>query len=338
MTRVAVIGARRHRQGIGEFVSRAFLSAGAELCAVVGTREETVAQACDSLREFGARDLLGFTDLEAAIHTTRPDVVAICSPFPCHRSALEIVAKHACHCLCEKPMWWNDGESDRAAVTEQLVDNFIARDRYLALITQWPQTLGDFYRLYPELEGEPVCEFDMQLGPTSRGFQMVLDAASHPLSMLQALLGEGDIEDASAEYSSADGRSLCLTFSYSHSAGSTTVRCQLETCEKPPRPASYALNKRWVHRSVELPDYRLFLEGVGEKRKRIPIEDPLDALVVEFVGKVESFGPSGTAGAVTPKDSVERRHLVQGVRGLEVLVTAAREAEERQVVQVSVGD
>ena len=49
MQRVVVIGARRRRQGIGEFVAQYFAECGAEICGLVGTSPETVEQAVHSL-------------------------------------------------------------------------------------------------------------------------------------------------------------------------------------------------------------------------------------------------------------------------------------------------
>jgi predicted dehydrogenase len=342
--RVAIIGARRQRQGIGEFVAREFLAAGAELCAIVGTRESSVQEALAALPPAGAETASGFTSLARALDQTGPDIVAICSPYGFHRKALEDIAKIGCHCLCEKPMWWESGP-DVASETARLVDAFVERGLHLALMTQWPETLADFYRLYPEVEGQPVQEFGMHLAPRQGGSNMVLDAASHPISMLQTLLGRGDIENVEAKYSRADPRALCLTFSYRHAAGVTTARCQFTTCEEPPRPASYSLNGRWVHRTVELPDYRLFLgkslleercpgeesatKGNAEEQaeeKRIPIEDPLKTLVVGFVRKVERAGNDSGAG-------VQRQLLIESMQGLQVLVDATEAAEKRQVVE-----
>lgn len=348
--RLAIVGARRERQGIGEFVAREFLAAGTELCAVVGTRDETVADALSKLRGPGAEETQGFTSLSAAIETARPDVVAICSPFRHHLEALDIVANSGCHCLCEKPLWW-DPSLDVGRETERLVDAFAQRRRHLALVTQWPETLGDFYRLYPEARDEPLRNFEMHLAPRRGGAAMALDAAPHPISMLQTLLGRGDIENVEAKYSRADGDALCLTFSYRHSAGVTTARCHFTVCEEPPRPASYSLNGRWVHRTVELPEYQLYLTRPGSPRsdrsgvqseseekateeKRVPIEDPLKSLVVGFVRQLERAGQSreNLSGEESCGTDVQRQLLIESMLGLQALVKAAEAAEERQVV------
>ena len=49
--RVAVIGARRARQGLGPFVARELRAAGAEVPCFLTTRPETGAQAARDLRE-----------------------------------------------------------------------------------------------------------------------------------------------------------------------------------------------------------------------------------------------------------------------------------------------
>ena len=306
MLEVVVIGARRVRQGIGEFVARFFHEAGARVRAVVGTSEESVRECRRNLLERYGLDCAGHLTVREALERERPDIVAICSPIRFHRAHLEAVAASGAHCLAEKPLWWAE-EADRDRTTAALVDAFERRSRHLALITQWPMTLPDFYRVHPEQRGRPVERFEMLLSPTVKGTSMVLDSVSHPLSVLQALVGVGEVESARAVWPDCGGERLRLDFRYVHAAGAVEASCRLVRKTEPPRPAGYAVNGCAVARRIELPDYRIFFEDGG---RRVEVEDPLPRLVRRFLERVRSGAPT------------DREALIHGMRGLERLMEA----------------
>jgi len=312
MLTAVVVGARRARQGIGEFVARFLHREGVAVRAVVGTRQETVNLARASLYEKYEMSCAGYTSLDEALDAARPDLVAVCSPIEAHAAHLEAVAAAGAHCLAEKPLWWGESD-DREAVTRDLVSAFVRRGRSLGQVTQWPFTLRGFYRVYPGLEGARVERFEMRLSPVVKGTRMVLDSASHPLSMLYALTGPGRVESPRAAFSGEDRSRLSLAFTYVHAAGRVDVVCRFATREKPPRPAGYAINGRAVDRGIALPDYRLFFASADGER-RVEIEDPLELLVRDFVRRVRSGAP------------VDPEEVILGMRGLERLMTAAEAA------------
>ena len=310
--RAIVVGARRRRQGIGGFVAKFLLEEGVDLCAVVGSREASARLARDELVAGGDRACRAYADLEEALSRERPDAVCVCSPYGLHRRQLESIAKHGCHCLCEKPLWWEDHD-DRTAETARLVDLFDERDRHLRLLTQWPCTLSDFYRLHPGLKGSPVKTFEMHLGPISHGPEMIIDSAPHPLSVLQELVGCGVVSAPTAEYLDAERRDLCVYFHYLHADGGIEARLRFTTTEQAPRPASYSINGAGVTRSLELPEYDIFFSA---ENRKIRIEDPLRSLVRDFLRDV-------ARGA-----RARRQELIESVGALEILYLAARTAQE----------
>jgi hypothetical protein len=262
-----VVGARRARQGIGQYVTNALAVAGCEIAAVVGTTPETVQQAAEPL---GTR---GYTDVQEAIARERPDLVALCTPIETHREQLSIVAAAGCHCLCEKPLLW-DASRDNVLDATAIVAEFEHAGAHLGLITQWPQTLTAFFLLHPAVEDQPVETFAMHLGPISTGAQMVLDSVSHPLSMLERLCGDHDVEKVLVD---REERRCTLRFSY----GGVDCRIDLETCEEPPRPAGYSINGLSAERRVQSgPEYRLWLED-GDRS--VSMEDPLPLQVRSFL-------------------------------------------------------
>ena len=97
-SRVLVIGARRRRQGIGGFVAEKFHLCGAEICAIVGTSVESTETARRELKGRGVPCGGVYTELEEAIESSQPDIVAVCTPHEHHFDALRTVAKYSVHC------------------------------------------------------------------------------------------------------------------------------------------------------------------------------------------------------------------------------------------------
>ena len=305
-----VIGARRARQGTGSFLARALARSGVQVRAVVGTQPGTVREAAAELAPFLANEPRGYTRVAEALEREQPDLVAIASPIEHHRRHLEEAAAAGAHVLVEKPLWWGD-VADRPAVTESILEAFAARKRYLAVVAQWPWTLPAFFACHPELTGRPVEQFSMWLSPISRGTRMVLDSVSHPLSVLEALVGGGEIESAEAVFSAGERSTVDLTFDFVHAGGRVRSTCRLTTVPEPPRPAGLSINGRAVTRRIEPPGYNLFFEAGS---RRIPVPDPLPRVVREFVERMK-------AGAALDRDS-----LTRNMRNLEHLVVAAASA------------
>jgi predicted dehydrogenase len=316
--RVAVVGARRKRQGTGEYVAREFARRGCQVRAIVGTSQSTIELACAGLRERYGIECKGYTSLAALLDAEKVDVVAVCSPAYAHLVQLELAVQVGCHVFSEKPLWWSDelvsaGHQVQER-TEQLLRSFLRRGRYLALNTQWPFTLDAFRHLHPQalITGRPIEHFSMWLSPTSGGRQMLVDSAPHLLSMLYALAGSGDIEQIRAEYRDLPGEGersgMQLSFIYRHAQGMIEVEFNLSRCAQPPRPAGYSVNGFGVQRHIELPGYLLSFSDNG---KRLPVPDPLAAAVADFVHSLSNGREP------------DRTSVVDGMMQLQQLVAAA---------------
>ena len=62
--KAAVVGARRVRQGTGEYVARELARRGVDVVAIVGTRPDSVAEAATNLRERHGIEARGYTSLD----------------------------------------------------------------------------------------------------------------------------------------------------------------------------------------------------------------------------------------------------------------------------------
>lgn len=322
---IAIVGARRKRQGTGEYVAREFANRGCNVRAIVGTTPDTLALARRDLKQRYGIDCHGYLSLPALLAAQKIDIVAICSPAEAHLRDLEVAIEAGCHIFCEKPMWWSSeitsDSQARAKIRQRaaaLVDRCIEKRRFLALNTQWPFTLPAFRELHPSVYGEdrPVRSFSMWLSPVSRGLPMIVDSAPHLLSMLQALLGFGRLQNIDIQYqdlpevgAQAQAR---LTFDYLHDQGQTAVTFKLRRCPGLPRPAGYCINGASVERHIEPLDYMISFEN---ESRRVPVRDPLAVCVEHFVDALQT------------RCQPDRTSLVDGMTQLHELFTAASSRE-----------
>ena len=205
---------------------------------------------------------------------TKPDAVALCSPWRFHAEQLSQVAAAGCHCLVEKPMAWPATESE----VDALVSGYEGQGLLLQMVGQWPSTLPAFETLHGPVPPQPQG-FEMRLSPISIGSDMLTDSAPHFISMLQTLAGPGDCENCVLEAKPEAGK-LELSCQYRHAQGSIRARLLLETCEQRPRPAWYAVNGLRADRVVTLPDYRQSLAGAGANAA---FADPMHVVTADFL-------------------------------------------------------
>ena len=312
-----MIGARRVRQGTGEFLARELVRVGCQVVGVVGTRPESLEETRQALAARYGIEARGYLTVNELVARERPDLVVVASPSEAHLEALEVALRAGCHVLCEKPLLWDSelladdelrdvAEEMIAATAERLVDLADERGRLLFLNTQWPCTLDGFRALHGPPPAAPA-ELSLWLGPQDPpGPRMVQESGSHLLSLLYALCGaEGELEVVEVASPGADR--LELDCRYTHPRGVTRARLLLRQAPAPPRPAAYEIDGRRVDREITLPGYTFSLVAGG---RRVPIPDPMGVAVERFVAGVR-------AGARS-----DRLELVQGMRHLHRLVSA----------------
>ena len=87
--RIALVGPRRVRQGLGPFIARFLGEAGFEIPAVIGTSSDSVEKAVEELcSRFDIRTQ-GYLSVSEALEHHQLDAVAIASPASTHRHYLE---------------------------------------------------------------------------------------------------------------------------------------------------------------------------------------------------------------------------------------------------------
>lgn len=278
--RVAIVGPKRSRQGLGEYIAKFLHEEGARVCGVVGSSADSSRRGAEHLRQRYGIETEPYPDLPLLIEKENPDGIVLCSPIRHHKTHLLHAAEGNASVLCEKPLIWNEGE-DPVRQTEAVLDRFKQKGIGLFLNAQWPYALEAFERLYPDMSRQNPASFEMELGPVSLGPDMVLDAAPHGISMLLALCGPGEPVSIHAEY--APGLSAArmeLRFRWRHANGETDTRFLFRRAPEPPRPAAFAIDGKRVDREIVLPEYRFLWHGGG---KSVDIGDPLRKMVRRFL-------------------------------------------------------
>lgn len=307
--RVLILGARRRKQGLGEFIAKYFHEQGVEVCGFVATSSNSVADTERHLQQQYGITTQGYTDLISALEQANPTVAVIASPNAVHHQQLETVASAGISCLCEKPLFWDDDQPVDPKEVERLVDRFCGEGQLLQLVTQWPETLDEYYSLYPEVKGKPVERFEMLMGPASSGIHMVIDSLPHVLSMVHCLTGLGEVQNPRA--AAKNPEHLAVSFEYRHAAGCLEVAVDLIQTPESPRPAGYAINGHAVRRTIQLPEYQMMF--TGESGKQVAVEDPLEKRVRNYLADLESGKPTDKnqliASMIDLKNIVEKLQI-----------------------------
>ncbi len=316
MVRIAIVGARRRRQGLGEFLARILKEQGADVCAAVGSTRERAGETSAYLKEKYGIDAEPHADLPTLFSSGRRiDAVAICSPHRFHLEHLKQCAEGGVHALCEKPIVWDDRENPRRSPrldiegeTKTALSMFRQAGRRLLVNAQWPHTLAPFRELFPDADLARIDTFEMGMCPPAPGIAMIPEAAPHAISFLLALMGPGAIENLKALYEDPAAKSrLILSFAYRHAKGTAVCALRYACTEEYPRPTHVAINGRRMDRVVKLPAYEIgFAGGV----KTVWTGDPMARLAADFL-KAVAVGPSANPPEEDEKLLLHSRFIAQ---------------------------
>jgi predicted dehydrogenase len=113
--RLAIFGTR----GIGLVHARIFKSLGVDVCAVLGSSEETALDAARQLKESFGIEARAFHRQEDLFEETKPGAVSICTPAKYHYDAIVASLDRNIPVFCEKPIFWEEG-INRKDIEEKL--------------------------------------------------------------------------------------------------------------------------------------------------------------------------------------------------------------------------
>ena len=281
---VGLIGARRVRQGLGPFIARDLLAAGAEVPVVLGRTESSSAEAASGIEELTGCRPDSTWDREAFFEHNL-DAVCVLTPAGTHLEYVEAALERGVHVLCEKPVFWHPDAGDWGERARGLEDRFEAAGLVLAVNTQWPWTLGAFQELHPSADLNNAIRLEMGLAPASTGTQMIGDALPHPLSLAQALRpGLSSVRDVSFERLGTKSLRLQATIFDERDELAFELDVHLNgDAQEMPRAAWYAIDGSRADRCVRSSDYSMFLRNGA---RLVDLADPLRLRMGAFLEAV----------------------------------------------------
>jgi len=278
--KVSIIGAGRHRSGIGEHIGKYFHKNGAEVVSVLGRAEETSRKASLNLQKYGITSNF-YTDLREMVERERPDVVVIASPSSTHYDYLMECLDLGLHIFCEKPFLSPDLDDVNGRV-ESILKKAKEKRLTLAMNSQWPFALKHYKKICGEIAIKKSNRFFISLSPFASGREMISEAVPHALSLLYSVLGEGEI--GNLVFESPKEEEMTIKFKYLFGKKDCEVLIKLAKKEEQPREFQFGFNDKIVKRSLNLRNYDIYFNYGNRKWE---IVDPLDLSVKDFIKAVE---------------------------------------------------
>ena len=276
--KVALIGGRRKRSGIGPFIANYFHRNGAAVTAVLGTTENTAREAASGLKRFGI-NAASHTDFGRMMEEEKPEAVAIASPAATHFEYLMKSIHAGAHVFCEKPFIWYDKDDLEDLLTgifEKAEDHRVT----IAMNSQWPFALPFYGELCGAQNGQTASTFSIRLSPQCDGKEMITEALPHALSILYCVCGRREIADLAV---TGSGEEMVIRFDYAAGDSRCDSEIRLRSQYRQPRDFSFGFNGRTVTRSLDLASYAIYFNHGGRACK---IADPLELSVQDFMAAV----------------------------------------------------
>ena len=292
---VGLVGAGRSRNGLGPFLASYLEQAGARVVGVAGSSPASAQRAAAALGQRLGHPVAAAADL-AALLTAPLDALVIASPAEHHLEALQHALAAGVPVLCEKPLV----EPAQHGSGREVAAAFAARGLLLAENCQWPFVLPAFRQLFAARAERPPRSVQLMLSPSGQGRAMVEDSLPHLLSVLQALWPL----DAAARITAVHCCELLphtsqleLRLSLSLPTGDVEATLHLQRCLEQPRPAWLQLDGERMDRRIGA-DYRIDFVDHDDPARAVAAEDPLRALVSDFVA-VLAGSDAGRIAAMT---------------------------------------
>jgi hypothetical protein len=276
---VALIGSRRNRSGIGQYIARYFHQNGASVTAVLGTTEKSASAAAAALHQYGI-NATAYTDFAAMAAEKVFDTVVIASPASTHYEYLIKSLEAGAHIFCEKPFVFSE-KDDIEKMLKSIFTHADAENLTVGMNSQWPFSLPFYEELCGAIDPRKVDRFFMRLSPICTGKEMLLESVPHALSILYAICGSGELSTITVQHPHEEQLTVHADYLSRHTH--ITVEIELIRNELPPRELAYGFNDMLVKRSLDLETYDIFFNHAKRIRK---IVDPLELSVQNFMAAV----------------------------------------------------
>ncbi len=282
--KVAVIGA----SGIGKNHARWFHQHGCEVCAFVGSSEQSMARTKQNLQDAFGFAGRGYTSVEMMLESAKPDIVCVSSPPPQHFAQALTCLQHGAHILCEKPLVYDPNLAPQELIAQatQLVGE--AKKRHLVFGTQ--MQYGPATKFLIEAVGVAkgeVREYEMMMETKNikdkRDFEQIwIDLSPHPLSVLQKIAPNGEPKNIEATIGERESKA---SFTLEGPNGPIKARIVVRFDPEANPPQRYfAFNGQkigYAGRKNASGDFVSFLTSPDGRETELP--DLVDLLIGDFV-------------------------------------------------------
>lgn len=293
--RIGIIGPGRQNNGIGEYITKYFHYAGADILAVVASSQDSAIMHASKLKNNYGITCIAYSSAKEMFSSETLDAVAICSPAELHLEHLLLALENSVHVFCEKPLVWEKG-GEIEAVGYKLIREFRKARLIMHHNTQWVYTLPYFEFFYGRINKKDPLSVIVELAPSSsHPATIIKEAAPHANSILLALGARGsafNISFFSDRFNSRTDGGLEVSFNIlGKNRNVINARYVFRSVKTQPRPASYSINGRRVHREIDFPNYITYM--CAEKRDARVQFDPLYASVSHFLKKIDHLNSKG---------------------------------------------
>jgi hypothetical protein len=283
---IAIIGAGRTRNGIGQYIAKYFHLHGVQVAAVVGSTDESARHAAENLSQYGIR-AGSFSDFDSMVRRHRPDAVVIASPAHTHRNYISRALNAGAHIFCEKPFVWPP--ASHGELEEQIFRPAKQQNITVAMNSQWPFALPSYRKLCGHVTETGDHSFRIIMQPACTGIDMIPDALPHALSLLYCVFGPGTICDIETAFGSDDAAVRCF---YTTDRARCAANITLTQKNEQPRAFAFGFDGKTVTRVLDPESYAISF-SCGSSCCRVP--DPLELSVCDFIASVERGTPPGIA-------------------------------------------
>lgn len=279
--KVAIIGARKNRNGIGEFIGKYFHKNGATVVSVLGTDEETSRDASIALMKYGIKPNY-YTDFNQMIENEKPDTAVIATPSSSHYEYLKKCINRGLNVFCEKPFIWNQrGETKK--IVEDIFKRAINDKLIVAMNSQWPFAMNCYQEICGTIAPKDCHKFFISMSPISFGSGMIPESVPHALSILYFFLKEGSVLNLDFDTNERK-KTLIIHFKYLSKVVECKVLIELIEAKGQPRNFQFGFNEKIVVRSLNLENYDIYFNYLN---RRLKIADPLELSVKNFIFAVK---------------------------------------------------
>jgi predicted dehydrogenase len=319
--RAVVIGA----SGIGKHHVKWLMRAGCEVVGFLGRSAESVEKTAGMLRETLGFEGAGYTSLPVMLAECRPQLASVASPMGLHYEHVLACLGVGAHVLCEKPLVGHEGLSTEGHLFlgEQMVKAADRAGLLLAVNTQYAAAAPHLRAIAGGVHGQgaqatpSVTEFSMQMESRGQnrtgGYEQIWnDLAPHPISVLLALVPDGQVDWSSVQCVLQEARNEC-TFGFV--AGDGTVcraRILLRNVPEGPLTRRFSLNGLEVGYEGRNDEDGVYCSYLAHGGSEVKAKDFMEESITRFAAAAGGEGDPLATGAIGLRNLEMQLRLIEG--------------------------